>query len=99
MYGDGVVTGRNCRRRPVVVIAQDRPCSGGTVGEMFGRKVASRWSPARAPARWWASTIGGARVQDAVTSLAWYAQMCVRHDLSGFVPKVSILLGKWPRAR
>ncbi|WP_432278815.1 acyl-CoA carboxylase subunit beta, partial [Nocardia carnea] len=38
---------------------------------------------------------GGARVQDAVTSLAWYAAMSRRQlGLSGVVPQVSIMLGK-----
>ena len=38
---------------------------------------------------------GGARVQDAVTSLAWYAELGKRHEpLSGLCPQVSIILGK-----
>jgi propionyl-CoA carboxylase beta chain len=38
---------------------------------------------------------GGARIQDAVTSLAWYAELGRRHELlSGVVPQVSIILGK-----
>src|SRR5262249_44620145 len=38
---------------------------------------------------------GGARIQDAVTSLAWYAELGRRHELlRGVVPEVSIILGK-----
>src|SRR6185437_8716552 len=37
----------------------------------------------------------GARIQDAVTSLAWYAELGRRHELlSGLVPQISIILGK-----
>ena len=37
----------------------------------------------------------GARIQDAVTSLAWYAELGRRHEmLRGLVPEVSIILGK-----
>ncbi len=36
-----------------------------------------------------------ARIQDAVTSLAWYAELGRRHELlSGLVPQISIILGK-----
>ena len=38
---------------------------------------------------------GGARVQDAVTSLAWYAELGRRQEpLSGLVPQISMILGK-----
>jgi acetyl-CoA carboxylase carboxyltransferase component len=37
----------------------------------------------------------GARIQDAVTSLAWYAELGRRHEmLRGLVPEISIILGK-----
>ena len=64
---------------------------------MFGRKVASIMEFA---ARIGCPCVGindsgGARVQDAVTSLAWYAEMGRRQiPLSGVCPQVSILLGK-----
>ncbi|MBB5911416.1 acetyl-CoA carboxylase carboxyltransferase component [Nocardia transvalensis] len=98
LYGDGVVTGRGTvEGRPVVVIAHDQTVFGGSVGEMFGRKVAAAMD--------FAADIGcpfvaindsgGARVQDAVTSLAWYAAMSRRQlRLSGVVPQVSLMLGK-----
>ena len=38
---------------------------------------------------------GGARIQDAVTSLAWYAELGRRHEsLSGLVPQISLIFGK-----
>ncbi|EGD53685.1 acyl-CoA carboxylase subunit beta [Gordonia neofelifaecis] len=97
-YGDGVVTGHGTvDGRPVAVISHDQTVYGGSVGEMFGRKVAATMD--------FAADIGcpfvaindsgGARVQDAVTSIAWYAAMSRRQlRLSGVVPQVSIMLGK-----
>ncbi|SNY76297.1 Acetyl-CoA carboxylase, carboxyltransferase component [Nocardia amikacinitolerans] len=98
MYGDGVVTGRGyIDGRPVVVIAHDQTVHGGSVGEMFGRKVAAAMEFAyeNACPVIAINDSGGARIQDAVASLAWYALMCRRQeDLSGFVPQVAIMLGK-----
>ncbi|WP_405163776.1 acyl-CoA carboxylase subunit beta [Nocardia sp. NBC_01499] len=98
MYGDGVVTGRgHIDGRPVVVIAHDQTVHGGSVGEMFGRKVAAAMEFAykNACPVVAINDSGGARIQDAVTSLAWFALMCKRQkDLSGFVPTVAIMLGK-----
>lgn len=97
-YGDGVVTGHGLVfGRPVAAFSHDQTVLGGTVGEMFGRKVAGLME--------WAGKIGcpmvgindsaGARIQDAVTSLAWYAEMGRRNDLlSGLAPQVSVILGK-----
>jgi acetyl-CoA carboxylase carboxyltransferase component len=98
LYGDGVVTGHGrIDDRPVAVIAHDQTVYGGSVGEMFGRKVAKVMEfalkvgcPVIA-----INDSGGARIQDAVTSLSWYAKMSSWHiPLSGVVPRVSILLGK-----
>jgi acetyl-CoA carboxylase carboxyltransferase component len=97
-YGDGVVTGHGMvNGRPVAAFSHDQTVFGGTVGEMFGRKVAAIME--------WAAKIGcpmvgindsaGARIQDAVTSLAWYAEMGRRSDLlSGMTPQISVILGK-----
>ncbi|SIS21137.1 acyl-CoA carboxylase subunit beta [Williamsia sterculiae] len=97
-YGDGVVTGHGLvHGRPVAAFSHDQTVFGGTVGEMFGRKVSGLME--------WAGKIGcpmvgindsaGARIQDAVTSLAWYAEMGRRNELlSGLAPQVSIILGK-----
>jgi acetyl-CoA carboxylase carboxyltransferase component len=98
MYGDGVVTGHGrIDGRPVVVIAHDQTVFGGSVGEMFGRKVANALDFAlnNACPVVAVNDSGGARIQDAVASLAWYALMSRRlGPLSGFVPQVSIMLGK-----
>lgn len=97
-YGDGVVTGHGTvEGRPVVVFSHDQTVFGGTIGEAFGRKVVSAMEYA---AKIGAPMIGindsgGARVQDAVTSLAWYAKLGPAHEkLTGVVPQVSIMLGK-----
>ena len=98
LYGDGVVTGHaRINGRPVAVFSHDQTVFQGSVGEMFGRKVAKLME--------WVAMVGcpivgindsaGARIQDAVTSLAWYAELGRRHEmLRGFVPEVSIILGK-----
>ncbi|MGI5217791.1 acyl-CoA carboxylase subunit beta [Nocardia sp. CA-290969] len=98
LYGDGVVTGHGTiDGRPAVVIAHDQTVFGGSVGEMFGRKVAAAMNLAAETGCPFVAIndSGGARVQDAVTSLAWYAAMSRRQlGLSGVVPQVSVMLGK-----
>ncbi|MEV6428498.1 acyl-CoA carboxylase subunit beta [Nocardia sp. NPDC051463] len=98
LYGDGVVTGHGLvDGRPVAVFSHDQTVYGGSVGEMFGRKVAYIMEYA---ARVGCPVVGindsgGARVQEAVTSLAWYAELGRRQEpLSGMVPQVSMILGK-----
>jgi acetyl-CoA carboxylase carboxyltransferase component len=98
LYGDGVVTGHGrINGRSVAVFSHDQTVFQGSVGEMFGRKVAKLMD--------WVAMVGcpiigindsaGARIQDAVTSLAWYAELGRRHEmLRGLVPEVSIILGK-----
>lgn len=98
LYSDGVVTGHGLiDGRPVAVLAHDQTVFGGSVGEMFGRKVAAILGFAAKVGCPMVSIndSGGARIQDAVTSVAWYAEMS-RHQepLSGMVPQVSIMLGK-----
>jgi len=98
LYGDGVVTGHGMvDGRPVAVFSHDQTVYGGSVGEMFGRKVAAIMEYA---AKVGCPVVGindsgGARVQEAVTSLAWYAELGRRQEpLSGMVPQVSMILGK-----
>ncbi len=97
-YGDGVVTGHGLiNGRPVAAFSHDQSVMGGTVGEMFGRKVSTLMELA---GRTGCPMVGindsaGARIQDAVTSLAWYAEMGRRNELlSGLSPQVSVILGK-----
>lgn len=97
LYGDGVVVGHGrVDGRPVALFSHDQTVYGGSVGEIFGRKVASVMQYA---AKVGCPLIGiqdsgGARVQEAVTSLAWYANMALLVEpLSGMVPQISIILG------
>ncbi|MDG3010439.1 acyl-CoA carboxylase subunit beta [Rhodococcus sp. D2-41] len=97
-YGDGVVTGHGTiDGRPVAVISHDQTVFGGSVGEMFGRKVVATMEFAAKIGCPYIgiNDSGGARVQDAVTSLAWYANMAIpQESLSGVCPQISIMLGK-----
>lgn len=97
LYSDGVVTGHGLvEGRPVAVFSHDQTVYGGSVGEMFGRKVAGIMEFA---AKVGCPVVGindsgGARVQEAVTSLAWYAELGRRQEpLSGLVPQISMILG------
>jgi len=97
-YGDGVVTGRGTvDGRPVCVYAHDNTVFGGSVGEGFGRKVCAIMDLAikiGCPIIG-INDSGGARVQDAVTSLAYYSEISRRqYPASGQVPQISIMLGK-----
>ena len=87
LYGDGVVTGHGMiDGRPVGVFSHDQTVFQGTVGEMFGRKVARlmEWCAMVGCPIIGIQDSGGARIQDAVTSLAWYAELGSRHEaLSG----------------
>jgi acetyl-CoA carboxylase carboxyltransferase component len=98
LFGDGVVTGHGLiDGRPVGVFSHDQTVFQGTVGEMFGRKVARlmEWVAMVGCPIIGINDSGGARIQDAATSLAWYAELGRRHELlSGLVPQVSIILGK-----
>ena len=97
-FGDGVVTGRGLiDGRPVVVFAHDATVFGGSVGEGFGKKVVAAMELAiktGCPIIG-INDSGGARVQDAVTSLAYYSEIGRRqYQASGVVPQISIMLGK-----
>ncbi len=97
LYGDGVVIGHGkVEGRPVAVFSHDQTVYGGSVGEAFGRKLCGLMQ--------YASKVGiplvgindsgGARVQEAISSLAWYAWMATNLEpLSGMVPLVSVILG------
>jgi len=96
-YGDGVVTGYGrVNGRPVAIYAHDKSVFGGSVGETFGKKVTEVMDMAT---RTGIPVIGindsgGARIQDAVTSLAMYSEIARRQlPLSGQSPQISILLG------
>lgn len=97
-YGDGVVTGYGrIDGRIVAVYAHDKTVYGGSVGETFGRKVCEVMDMAMkigCPVIGIQDS-GGARIQDAVTSLAMYSEIARRQlPLSGRSPQISIMLGK-----
>ena len=97
-YSDGVVTGfARVDGRPVVVYAHDKTVYGGSVGVTFGRKVVEVMDMAikiGCPVIGIQDS-GGARIQDAVTSLAMYSEIARRQlPLSGRSPQISIMLGK-----
>ncbi|WP_040787828.1 acyl-CoA carboxylase subunit beta [Nocardia paucivorans] len=98
LYGDGVVTGHGLvDGRPVAVFSHDQTVYGGSVGEMFGRKVAAimEYAAKVGCPMVGINDSGGARVQEAVSSLAWYAELGRRQEpLSGMVPTISLILGK-----
>ncbi len=98
IYSDGVVTGYGrIGGRPVAIYAHDKTVYGGSVGVTFGRKVVEVMEMA---IRIGCPVIGiqdsgGARIQDAVTSLAMYSEISRRQmPLSGRSPQISIMLGK-----
>ncbi|MDO4685493.1 MAG: acyl-CoA carboxylase subunit beta [Corynebacterium sp.] len=97
-YGDGVVTGYGrIGGRPVAVYAHDKTVYGGSVGVTFGRKVCEVMDMAikiGCPVIGIQDS-GGARIQDAVTSLAMYSEIARRQlPLSGRSPQISIMMGK-----
>jgi acetyl-CoA carboxylase carboxyltransferase component len=97
-FGDGVVVGHGTvEGRPVAVFAHDQTVFGGSLGETFGRKVCAvhDWAIKMGCPVIGINDGGGARVQEAVTSLAFYAEIGRRQiKLSGVVPQISIMLGK-----
>ncbi|MVU80592.1 methylmalonyl-CoA carboxyltransferase [Nocardia sp. ET3-3] len=98
LYGDGVVTGRGMiDGRPVVVISHDSGVQGGSAGETFGRRVrlVMDFAYKNACPVVVINDSAGARIQEGVTALAWYATMCrLQEDLSGYVPMVAVMFGK-----
>ena len=97
-YGDGVVTGHGrVHGRPVAAFSHDQTVYGGSVGEMFGRKVCylMEWAGKLGCPIVGINDSGGARIQDAVVSLAWYGEMAKHGELlSGLTPQISVILGK-----
>ncbi len=96
-YGDGVVTGYGTiEGRTVFVFAHDFTVFGGSLGVMFGQKVAKVMDlalKAGAPIIG-LNDSGGARIQEGVQSLAAYSQIFFRNTLaSGVIPQISLVLG------
>lgn len=98
VYTDGVVTGYGLiDGRPTAVYAHDKTVYGGSVGVTFGKKVVEVMEMAikiGCPVIGIQDS-GGARIQDAVTSLAMYSEIARRQlPLSGRSPQISIMLGR-----
>jgi propionyl-CoA carboxylase beta chain len=96
-YGDGVVTGfGTIDGRQVAVFAQDFTVFGGSLGEVFGEKIAKVMDFAL---RTGCPIIGindsgGARIQEGVVSLGLYGEIFRRNvHASGVIPQLSLIMG------
>jgi len=97
ILGDGVVTGSGrIHGRPVYVFAQDFTVFGGSLSEMYARKICKIMDLAMkvgVPVVG-LNDSGGARIQEGVVSLAGYAEIFLRNTLaSGVVPQLSAIMG------
>jgi propionyl-CoA carboxylase beta chain len=95
--GDGVVTGYGTiDGRLVYVFSQDFTVFGGSLGEMFAKKVCKLMDLALktgAPVIG-LNDSGGARIQEGVASLAGYGDIFFRNVISsGVVPQISAIMG------
>jgi len=95
--GDGVVTGYGAvDGRRVYVFSHDFTVFGGSLGEMFARKVCKVMdlaTKAGVPVVG-LNDSGGARIQEGVVSLGAYAEIFFRNVLaSGVVPQISAVMG------
>ncbi len=95
--GDGVVTGQAAiDGRPVYVFAHDATFLGGSLGEVFARKVCKVMDLALQSGCpiIGLNESGGARIQEGVSSLAGYADIFYRNvKSSGVIPQISVIYG------
>ncbi len=94
---DGVVTGHGTiNGRQVLVFSQDFTVLGGSLGEMFAKKIVKIMDYAvkvGAPVIG-LNDSGGARIQEGVLSLGGYADIFLKNVMaSGVVPQISAILG------
>ena len=94
---DGVVTGHGTiNGRQVAVFSQDFTVFGGSLGEMFAKKICKVMDYAikvGIPVIG-LNDSGGARIQEGVLSLAGYADIFLRNVMaSGVIPQISGILG------
>jgi len=95
--GDGVVTGYGTiDGRLIYVFSQDFTVFGGSLGEMFAKKVCKLMDLALktgAPVIG-LNDSGGARIQEGVASLAGYGDIFFRNVISsGVIPQISAIMG------
>ncbi|ASU78386.1 methylmalonyl-CoA carboxyltransferase [Actinopolyspora erythraea] len=96
-HGDGVVTGyATVDGRRVCLFSHDFTTFGGSMGEVFGEKVLRIMDMAMkagCPVIG-INDSGGARIQEGVVSLAYYAELSRRNSkASGVVPQISVIMG------
>ncbi|WP_020672197.1 acyl-CoA carboxylase subunit beta [Amycolatopsis nigrescens] len=96
-YGDGVVTGHaTVDGRQICLFSQDFSVFGGSMGEVFGEKVLKVMDLAMSigcPIVG-INDSGGARIQEGVVSLAYYAELGRRNaHASGVIPQISMIMG------
>jgi propionyl-CoA carboxylase beta chain len=94
---DGVITGYgNVDGRLVFAFAHDFTIFGGSLGEMFAKKICKVMDMAMkvgAPIVG-LNDSGGARIQEGVISLGGYADIFLRNTLaSGVIPQISAIMG------
>src|SRR6267143_83834 len=97
ILGDGVVTGHGrIDGRLVYLFSHDFTVFGGSLGEMFARKVTKIMDMALktgVPVIG-LNDSGGARIQEGVVSLGGYAEIFFRNVLaSGVIPQISAIMG------
>ncbi len=97
ILGDGVVTGYGqINGRNVFIFAQDFTVFGGSLAEMFAKKITKIMDLAMevgAPVIG-LNDSGGARIQEGVKSLGGYADIFLRNTLaSGVIPQISVIMG------
>jgi len=97
ILGDGVVTGYGTiDGRLVYVFSQDFTVFGGSLGEMFAKKVCKMMDLAMkvgAPVVG-LNDSGGARIQEGVASLAGYGDIFFKNVIaSGVIPQISAIMG------
>ncbi|MHA1771867.1 MAG: acyl-CoA carboxylase subunit beta [Candidatus Thorarchaeota archaeon] len=97
VLGDGVITGfGTIDGRKVFVFSQDFTVFGGSLSEMFGKKICKIMDMAMDAG---APVVGlndgaGARVQEGVKALASYADIFYRNTIaSGVIPQISAIMG------
>ncbi len=97
ILGDGVVTGyATIGGRQVYLFSHDFTVFGGSLGEMFARKVCKIMDMALktgVPVIG-LNDSGGARIQEGVVSLGGYAEIFFRNVIcSGVIPQISAIMG------
>src|SRR5881275_676949 len=97
ILGDGVVTGHaRIDGRLVYLFSHDFTVFGGSLGEMFAKKVTKIMDMALKTGCpiIGLNDSGGARIQEGVVSLGGYAEIFFRNVLaSGVIPQLSAILG------